>query len=138
MDDIQLTDMELYCIARLIQSSFQAPKQESIITHRSLYGCMYCKYAFECRTPENGRIHFQFEKIFDKLQTLTGVSLGMYNPEQHTPETIGSVFFPGSYYIEHPEMLHELEKIHPESMMDGFKTCLEKVINLSKENPDQK
>lgn len=138
MDKPQLTDMDLYCIARLIQSSFQAPEQESINTYRPLYGCMYCKYAFECQIPEHGRHHFQLKKTFKKLQTLTGVSLGIYNPEQHTPETIGSVFFPGSYYIKHPEVLHELEKVHPKTMMNDFKTYLEKVINHSKESPDQK
>lgn len=131
MDNLQLTDMDLYCIARMLQSSFQAPEQESIDnTYRPLYGCMYCKYAFECRT--SGR--FNFKEVFGKLKTLTGVSIGTYKPENKA-EAIGSVFFPASYYIEHPEILHELERIHPKDMMDGFKASLDKVIARSKENP---
>ncbi len=131
MDNLQLTDMDLYCIARMLQSSFQAPEQESIDnTYRPLYGCMYCKYAFECRA--SGR--FNFKEVFGKLKTLTGVSIGTYKPENKA-EAIGSVFFPASYYIEHPEILHELERIHPKDMMDGFKASLDKVIARSKENP---
>lgn len=133
MSNPQLTDMDLYCIARMLQSSFQAPEQESIDnTYRPLYGCMYCKYAFEC--CPSGRPSIHFKKVFGKLKTLTGVSIGTYKPENKA-EAIGSVFFPGSYYIEHPEILHELEKIHPKDMMDGFKASLDKVIARSKENP---
>lgn len=133
MDKPQLTDIDLYCIARMLQSSFQAPEQEDIDnTYRPLYGCMYCKYAFECHKP--GEIKPNFNKVFEKLETMTGVSIGTFRPELD-PEEIGSVFFPGSYYIEHPEILHELEKIHPKEMMDGFRVSLDKVITRSKETP---
>lgn len=134
MDKTPLTDMDLYCIARMLQSSFLAPEQEDIDnTYRPLYGCMYCKYAFDCHKP--GEKKSNFYKVFEKLQTLTGVLIGTSRPELN-PEEIGNMFFPGSYYIEHPEILNELEKIHPKEMMDGFRASLDKVITRSKETPD--
>jgi len=134
MNKPQLSEMDLYCIARLIQSSFQAPDQETIDnTYRPLYGCMYCKYSLKCHEP--GVTQLNFRKVFDKLNTLTGVSLGTHFVDQNIPEDIGSVFFHASYYIEHPEVLCELEKVHPKSMMDGFRTCLEKIITRSRDVP---
>lgn len=133
MGDPHFTKMDLHCIARLIQSSFEAPEEDDIDTSRCFYGCMYCKYAFEC-CPD-GHPSYHFKKVFAKLKAVTGVSIGTYKP-QNEPEAIGSVFFPGSYYIEHPEILHELERIHPKGMMDGFRVSLDKVIARSKETPD--
>ena len=129
----QLTNMDLHCIARMMQNSFQAPDEDDIQTSRCFYGCMYCKYAFECCPP--GHPTFHFREAFAKLRILTGVSVGSYKPENDR-EAIGSVFFPGSYYIDHPEILNELERIHPKRMMGGFKASLDKVIAHSKEKPD--
>lgn len=139
MDKPQFTEMDLHCIARLIQTSFQAPEQKDIgNTYRPLYGCMYCKYAFECENMknENNGKH-NFDRVLRKLEELTGVYQSTA-PSQLTSESIGRKFFPASAYIEHPEMLHELGKIHPQKMMDGFKTSLQKVINHSNGSFDQK
>lgn len=60
MKEQYLSEKDLHCIARLIQSSFQAPKQESIGTSRQFYGCMYCKYAVSgCNKPET--VNFKIE-----------------------------------------------------------------------------
>lgn len=131
MEKPQLTDKDIHCITRLIQNSFQAPEEKDITnTSRSFYGYMYCKYAFECHPPHGPN----FKKVFEKLKNLTGIPVGTYFPG-NDPEGIGKVFFPNSYYIEHPEMLDELERIHPKSMKDGFRASLDKVIARSKENP---
>ena len=132
MDNKQFTDMDLHCIARLLQSSFQAPKQEKITTARNLYGCMYCKYAFECVSAvEQKGEPFHYRKIFKKLEELTGIH-ETYTPCTLKPNDIGRRFFPGSYYIEHPEALYELKKVHPECMIDGFEACLKEFIVCSK------
>ena len=132
MDKPQLTDMDIYCMTRMIQNSFQAPEEKDITnTSRPFYGCMYCKYAFECHPTVHKP---NFKKVFEKLRILTGIPVGTYFPG-NDPEGIGSVFFPNSYYVEHPEMLNELERIHLASL-DGFKASLDKVIACSKENPD--
>lgn len=130
--DTYFTEMDLHCIARLIQSSFEAPEQEEIETYRSLYGCMYCKYAMECGRAKGQKGEpMHFRKILKKLEAATGVRESTIRCTE--PYDIDRRFFPGSYYIEHPEVLYELEKVHPKCMMDDFKACLEKVIAYSKE-----
>lgn len=132
MDKPQLTDMDLYCIARLIQNSFQAPRQESIENiYRPLYGCMYCKYAMpECNKPGN----MNLPKVFEKLKKLTGVNISTLVP---APERLGSVFLPASHYIEHPEDLSYLKEIHDDDTVEKIRACLDKVINRSKESLGQ-
>jgi hypothetical protein len=134
----QFTEMDLHCIARLVQSSFQAPEQEEIKTVRRLYGCMYCKYAFECgnAVEQRGEL-FHYRKILRKLEELTGVR-EPYTPSTLEPDDIGRRFFPGSYYMEHPEALCKLKMVHPEHMMGDFGICLGKLIAHSKEKSDQK
>ena len=138
MSNSKFTEIDLHCIARLLQSSFQAPKQKKIETVRSFYGCMYCKYAFECiRAVEQKGEPFHYYKVLKKLEELTGV-YERSTPCALNPDDIGRRFFPASYYVEHPELILELEKIHPRSMMNGFKASLEKLIIYSREKPDQK
>lgn len=133
MNNNSFTDMDLHCIARLVQSSFQAPEQETINTLRGLYGCMYCKYAFECvhAVQQKGE-PFHFQKILKKLEEMTGIRES-YSPCTPDADEIGRRFFPGSYYIGHPEMVSELGKVHPERMMDGFKASLDRLITCSGE-----
>lgn len=128
MDKPQLTELDIHCIARLIQSSFQAPEQKDIDnTYRPLYGCMYCKYAVSaCNKPEK----VNFKKVFKKLEELTGVKISTYNPPS---ERLGMVFLPTSHYLEHPEDLHYLESIHSHDDVEKIKSCLDKIISRSKE-----
>ena len=136
MNNNSFTDMDLHCIARLVQSSFQAPEQETINTLRELYGCMYCKYAFECvhAVQQKGE-PFHFRKILKKLEEMTGIRES-YSPCTPDADEIGRRFFPGSYYIDHPEMVSELGKVHPEHMIAEFRACLEKFTACSIEKSD--
>lgn len=130
MEKPQLTKLDLYCIARLIQNSFRAPDQETIKIYRCFYGCLYCKYAIaECSGPEA-----HYEKVFKKLRELTGIPLGTGLTLR--PEDIGRVFLPGSYYLEHPEVIHELEKAHDPETVEGIKAYLGKIIARSKEESE--
>ena len=69
--ELDITDKDLHCVARLIQGTFYA--------NQMFYGCQYCKYKDECVTPailDDG--HIDFNKLYDevvrmKLQDLTGV-----------------------------------------------------------------
>lgn len=130
----QFTDKELHCIARLIQNSFQAPEQEKIEeTYRPLYGCMYCKYAVtECNKPEK----VIFMKILRKLRELTGVNVSTHSTEEL--EHLASSYLPESHYLEHPEDLHYLERIHHPDEVKAIKVYLDKLIVQTKETSGQK
>lgn len=132
MNEQPFSEKDLYCIARLIQNSFQAPEQKNIDnTYRPLYGCMYCKYAIsDCVQAE--KIHFQ--KVFKKLKKLTGVSLSTYVPEM---DELGRIFLPASHYLEHPEDIHYLEQIHDLNTVENIKGYLQKIISRSNEMSDQ-
>ena len=128
MDQLQLTEQDIHCIAMLIQSSFCAPNQETIKTYRSFYGCMYCKYAVsECNSPD--KLHWKV--VFKKLNELTGIHLSTCISK---PENIGKIFLPESHYLKHPEDINELERIHDLKTVGKIKACLDKVISYSKEN----
>lgn len=128
MKEQNFTEKDLHCIARLIQNSFQAPEQESIDnTYRPLYGCMYCKYAVsDCNKPEK----INFKQVFKKLEELTGVKISTWTPPS---EKLGLVFLPASHYLEHPEDLHCLERIHSHDDVENIKSCLDIVKSRSKE-----
>lgn len=69
----ELTEKDIHCIARIIQSS--------VFAHGWIFcGCQFCKYWEECeKTLKNGRLHY--DVIMKKLQQITGLdmSLKMYN-----------------------------------------------------------
>lgn len=125
--DIQLTEKDLHCLARLIQNSFQAPEQGTIETDRRFYGCMYCKYAVtDCNTPEK----INWKSVFKKLNELTGIPLSTHVT---APEDIGRVFLPESHYVKHPEDIRELERIHDPETVEQIKAWLNRVITRSRE-----
>ncbi len=101
----KLSDKELHCIARMLQSAWRAPEQETIPTYRMFYGCWYCKYSHECKMPK-GR---DFREALDKLGRITGVNICPV-----CEIGLGATFLPASVFIEHPEELKYLEKHHPE------------------------
>ena len=62
----ELSDQDLHCITRLLQSTIFA---DSIF-----YGCQYCKYYNSCfpdGTMKNNDMHY--DKIMKKLQDITGI-----------------------------------------------------------------
>ena len=71
MEKTELTEKDIYCIARIVQSSVFA---EGWI----FYGCQYCRYKNECEKcfeKENGKMHY--DVIMKKLQQITGLDMGL-------------------------------------------------------------
>ena len=69
MEKTELTEKDIYCIARIIQSSVFA-------NGWIFYGCQYCKYWKECEKSfenENGKMHY--DMIKKKLQQITGLDM---------------------------------------------------------------
>ena len=114
----KLSDKELHCIARMLQSAWRAPEQDSIPIHRMFYGCWYCKYSHNCKMPKG----MDFREVLYKLSRLTGVNIfPVCKPE------LGDTFLPASVFIEYPEELKYLEKYHSEEYQ-SLKKCLDKLI----------
>lgn len=71
IEKTELTEKDIYCIARIVQSSVFA---EGWI----FYGCQYCRYKNECEKcfeNENGKMHY--DVIMKKLQQITGLDMGL-------------------------------------------------------------
>ena len=71
MEKTELTEKDIYCIARIVQSSVFA---EGWI----FYGCQYCRYKNECEKcfeNENGKMHY--DVFMKKLQQITGLDMGL-------------------------------------------------------------
>nr|DAM38346.1 MAG TPA: Cas system-associated protein [Caudoviricetes sp.] len=69
MEKTELTEKDIYCIARIVQSSVFA---EGWI----FYGCQYCRYKNECeKCFENEKMHY--DVIMKKLQQITGLDMGL-------------------------------------------------------------
>lgn len=115
----KLSDKELHCIARMLQSAWRAPEQESIPTSRIFYGCWYCKYSHECKIPSK----MNFRKVLHKLRKMTGVNILPV-----CEAGLGDTFLPASVFIEHPEELKYLEKHHPEEYQ-SLKDCLDRLVS---------
>ncbi len=128
MSKPELTEIDIYCIARLIQNSFQAPDQENIDTYRPFYGCMYCKYAMSvCNKPDA----VNFKKVFEKLEKLTGVLISTCRPVNTVK--LWDYFLSASHYLEHPEEIFYLEQIHDHDTVEEIRERLGKIITRSKE-----
>ena len=74
-----LTDKDLHCCARILQSIMFAPKEynEAGISYdyNPFYACDYCKYVHSCMNN-----HILFDGTRERLQALTGVDLsGAYD-----------------------------------------------------------
>ena len=119
---IELTEKDLHCLARQIQSVYCAPEQEEISTGRLFYGCWYCKYSHDCKTP----LTMNLDTVLSKLEELTGVCV--YPPSKSIPEQ----FLPASIFIDYPEELQYLEKNHPKEYQN-LKDNLNKFIDHPKE-----
>lgn len=122
-DKPQLTEKDLHCIARQLQSAWRAPEQETISTYRMFYGCWYCKYSHECKTP----ITHYFKTALYKLEKLTGVNV--FPPNGNLAKT----FLPASIFIRHPEELRHLKEHHPNEYA-SLQEYLNELISHSKES----
>lgn len=71
MEKTELTEKDIYCIARIIQSSVFAGGW-------IFYGCQYCKYWKECeKSFENENWKMHYDVIMKKLQQITGLDMGL-------------------------------------------------------------
>ncbi len=64
---MELTDKDLHCVSRLLQSSIFA---ESIF-----YGCNYCKYKNDCFDEAEPKEEMYIDMLRQKLQDITGIDL---------------------------------------------------------------
>ena len=94
---VSLTDKDLHCMSRLIQSSMFA-EGENIF-----YGCRYCKYGLECKECIQKRQALYDIKLRKKLQKLTGVDLSPYQPEE-----LEKKFYPASFQALYPKDYEQL------------------------------
>lgn len=123
--DNQLTEKDLHCLARQIQS-WSAPKDESLNTSQRYYACVYCKYVHDCETP----VVMHQKKVLNKLSDLTGVHIfpGL--------RYLYWQFLPASRFLECPEELPVLKEIHKDMKPDEYqeyKNYLDELIERSKE-----
>ncbi len=121
-DKPQLTEKDLHCIARQLQSAWRAPEQENISTYRMFYGCWYCKYSHECKTP---MAHY-FKTVLYKLEKLTGVNVFP------ATENLAKTFLPASIFIKYPDELRHLKEYHPDEYV-SLQECLNDLISHPKE-----
>ncbi|MCI9085642.1 MAG: hypothetical protein HFE51_04365 [Clostridia bacterium] len=67
----QLSDAEIYCAAKILQSVIFAPG------HTLFYGCRYCKHKEECMPEHKPHPDMIFDRLRKDLQNITGVDLDM-------------------------------------------------------------
>lgn len=92
-----LTDKDLHCVSRLIQSAMFAENGNT------LYGCRYCKYGLECKDNTLKREELYDTRLRKKLQELTGVDLSSYQPED-----LEKKFYPASFQDLYPKEYAQL------------------------------
>lgn len=70
----ELTEKDIHCITRLLQSS--------IFADGVFYGCQHCKYwkngCEQSYKNENGKMHY--DNVMSKLQRITGLYMGIRDP----------------------------------------------------------
>ena len=79
-----LTDKDLYCCARVLQSVMFAPTRKFDVEceFNPFYACRYCKYVHSCISN-----HILLDGTRERLQALTGVDLGG-SYDKNDPEKI--------------------------------------------------
>lgn len=86
---IELTEKDLHCLARLMQS------EESITNVK----CLYCRYAIECKEDFMQNKKLQHMTVLKKLEQITGVNIFM------NQKTIQKEILAGSWIEKNPELL---------------------------------
>lgn len=131
-----LTEKDINCIARLLQSTWDAPDEEEfgengIHTSRCFYGCMFCKYGSECAEAIQKGHEAHFRNVFQKLHELTGVIVHSY-----MPQPVEKTFLPASGYLERPEMIGWLQERHSEKYRNFGKYLKELLSDQSSSGAD--
>lgn len=74
----KLTDIEIYCIAKLLQSAlFSGHFTENEETN-IFYGCKHCKYQRECMPDKKPHSDMVIDRMRKKLQDITAVNLDYF------------------------------------------------------------
>lgn len=122
MNNNYLTDQDLHCIARFIQSV--------IFKDHMLYGCQYCKYSLVCGEllKVGSRIHY--DDIRTKLEEMTGIDLGYANTKNKFLASSFQKLYPERYkkimedsQKEVCKEENDIEKIEGEIAKDLKKMC---------------
>lgn len=95
---IELSDQDLHCIARMIQTLIVRENEAFV------FGCIYCKYYNKCYLSTPKRVHF-----YDLIRMIgeeSGVDTTLIIPEKN--EGLKYKLFPGSWVELEPERFSEL------------------------------
>lgn len=103
MDNKQLTDRDLHCIARFIQACFLNENVE----------CLYCKYAFSCSDEFKKTHKVPFSERFSKIEEMTGVNVISWNSDN-----LSRIILNGSWIQEYPELLEKFKNMSFEEQME--------------------
>lgn len=99
----QLTDKDLHCIARLLQSEYVGDGVQ----------CLYCKYAFQCRETFFTTHEVPYQEVLKKLKSKTGVDISLVNPR-----TIQKDILDGSWIEKCSELLKKFTSSSFEEQQD--------------------
>lgn len=100
---VQLTEKDLHCIARLLQSKCVGDSVQ----------CLYCKYAFQCREKFFAAHEVPYREVLKKLKNKTGVDVFLANPR-----TMQKDILDGSWIEKCPELLQKFTSISFEEQQD--------------------
>lgn len=89
MEKVELTEKDLHCLARIIQS------EESAYDAK----CLYCKYALDCKEEFMQNKKAPYMSALKKLGQITGVNVLM------NQENIQKEILAGSWIENHPDLL---------------------------------
>ncbi len=102
----ELTDKDLHCIARILQSQLLGDNVQ----------CMYCKYALEC-LEEYGHTHkASFIKVWKKLEELTGINIHLFNSKTKQKDILA-----GSWIEKCPSLLEQFTNMSFEEQQDSLR-----------------
>ncbi len=98
---MELTEKELHCLARIIQS------EESAYDAK----CLYCKYAFKCKEEFSQSKKAPFMPALKKIEQITGVNIFM------SPETRQKEMLSGSWIENYPDLLERFMGMSSEEQL---------------------
>lgn len=97
-----LSDKDLHCIARTLQSEFEADTIQ----------CFYCKYAISCKKSFESTKKIPFLEVWEKLQKLTGVKIRLNNPKTKQKDVLA-----GSWIENYPELFMQFTNLSFEEQL---------------------
>ena len=122
MEKVELTEKELHCLARIIQSGESAYDTK----------CLYCRYALECMKEFYQNHKAPFMSVLKKIERITGVNIFM-NQETRQKEILA-----GSWIENCPELLERFNgmSIHEQVVFLKSHDCLkyEQQVREAKKN----